>query len=208
VNPAKVNIYDIWPKLHDPDPANFFTAAKLRSSIVTFHPLDFEMPVWLDPAEGKSELVRLLYLWWEGARGDADVPDRANLHPEDIKQLLPFVFISDAEHEPFRVRYRLVGTRAAEVTGIDIVGRYLDELVSAEPDSPWMGFYRQAYLTRRPLLGSTTVPTSSGAMFTYEFGIFPMRKGKQTIDQFIALEDYFGLVHRIVQPEPWQELPH
>ena len=134
-----------------------------------------------------------------------DTPRRRTI--ASAKQLLPFVFLSDAEHEPFRVRYRLVGTRAAEVTGIDIVGRYLDELVSAEPDSPWMGFYSQAYLSRRPLLGSTTVPTSSGAMFTYEFGIFPMRKHKHTIDQFIALEDYFGLVHRIVQPEPWQELP-
>ena len=78
------------------------------------------MPTWTDPDEGKSELVRMLYAWWEAARGDADVPDRSDLRPDEMRRLLPFMFIADAEHQPFRVRYRLVGTRAVEVIGFDI----------------------------------------------------------------------------------------
>ena len=31
-----------------------------------------------------------------------------------------------------------------------------------------------------------------GARFPYEFGIFPLRRGKASIDQFVAIEDYFG----------------
>jgi hypothetical protein len=46
------------------------------------------------------------------------------------------LFVDAAEHDPFRVRYPLVGTRAAEITGFDISGRYLDELRSAESDQP------------------------------------------------------------------------
>jgi hypothetical protein len=163
------------------------------------------MPTWSDPNHGKSELVRNLHTWWEAARGDDDVPDRCDLRPDEIKRLLPFMFIADAEHDPFRVRYRLVGTKAVEVTGFDITGHYLDELLSAEPDQPWIEHYRQAYVSRKPLLGATTVPTSAGAMFTYEFGIFPLRKGGEAIDQFVAVEDYFGLVSRIVQIEPWRK---
>jgi hypothetical protein len=136
---------------------------------------------------------------------DSDVPDRSALHPEDLKPLLPCLFIADAEHEPFRVRYRLVGTRAAEVTGMDITGRYLDELLSSEPDQPWMEHYRTVYVSRRPLLGSTTVPTTTGEQFAYEFGIFPLRQGGQRVEQFIAIEDYFGLVAKIVQIEPWRD---
>ena len=68
-----------------------------------------------------------------------------------------------------------------------------------------MDHYRRAYLTRKPVLGATTVPTSAGKLFTYEFGIFPLRKGGDTIDQFVAVEDYFGLVSKIVQVEPWRE---
>ena len=162
------------------------------------------MPVWSDPHHGKSELVRVLHAWWEAARGSADVPDRCDLCPDELRQLLPFLFIADAEHDPFRVRYRLVGTRAVGITGIDITGRYLDELLSAEPDQPWIDHYKRVYLTRKPLLGATTVPTSTGKMFTYEFGIFPLRKGGPSIDQFVAVEDYFGLISRIVQVEPWR----
>jgi hypothetical protein len=163
------------------------------------------LPVWLDPSKSKSRLVQSLHTWWESRRLGADVPDRSALQPEDMVPLLPCIFIADAEHNPFRVRYRLVGTRAAEVTGYDLTGRYLDELLSAEPDQPWMDHYRAVHASRRPLLGATTVPTSSGQLFTYEFGIFPLRKGGESIDQFIAIEDYFGLVARVVQVTPWQQ---
>lgn len=163
------------------------------------------MTTWTNPEECLSELVKLLHAWWDAARGPADVPDRADLRPDEMKPLLPFLFIADAEHDPFRVRYRLAGTRATEVTGFDITGRYLDELLSAEPDQPWMDHYRRVYHTRKPLLGATTVPTSDGKLFTYEFGIFPLRNGGETIDQFVAVEDYFGLISKIVQVEPWRE---
>ena len=162
------------------------------------------MPTWTDPNESKSHLVRRLHGWWNGKRSDSDVPDRSALQPEDLKPLLPCIFIADAEHNPFRVRYRLVGTRAAEITGFDISGRYLDELLSSEPDQPWIEHYRTAYVSRRPLLGATTVPTSTGSLFTYEFGIFPLRNGGLSIEQFVAIEDYFGLIARVIQLKPWQ----
>ena len=163
------------------------------------------MTTWTNPDKCLSDRVKFLHAWWDAACGSADVPDRADLRPDEMKALLPCLFIADTEHNPFRVRYRLVGTRAAKVTGFDVTGRYLDELLSAEPDQPWMDHYRRAYLTRKPLLGATTVPTSDGKLFTYEFGIFPLRRGGETIDQFVAVEDYFGLATTIVQVEPWRE---
>jgi hypothetical protein len=142
-----------------------------------------------------------------GKRGEHDVPDRSALDPHQMKPLLPDLFLAEAEHEPFRVRYRLVGTRAVEVTGFDITGRYLDELMSAEPDQPWMTHYKAVYLSHRPLLGATTVPTNLGEMFTYEFGIFPLRNGSESIERFLSIEDYFGLASKLVQVEPWKPLP-
>jgi hypothetical protein len=163
------------------------------------------MTTWTNPDDCLSELVKLLHAWWEAARGTADVPDRSDLRPDEMKPLLPFLFIADAEHEPFRVRYRLVGTKATEVTGFDVTGYYLDQLLSAEPDQPWMDHYRRAYTTRRPLLGATTVPTTDGKLLTYEFGIFPLRRGGQAIEQFVAIEDYFGRISKIDQVAPWRE---
>ena len=149
--------------------------------------------------------MRALHQWWLGKGGALGAPDREALDPSELRSLLPNLLIAEAEHNPFRVRYRLIGTKVVEVTGLDITGRYLDELLSAEPDQPWISHYRTVYDTQRPLLGSTIVPTSAGSMFTYEFGIFPLRNGGERVEQFIAVEDYFDLQSTLIQVEPWRK---
>jgi hypothetical protein len=128
--------------------------------------------------------------WWTGHRGD-DFPDRSALDPFALKATLPNLLISDVECAPFRIRYRLVGTKIAEATGLNFTGQYLDELVPGDPDEPWMGDYRQSFDTRLPVLGTSTVQLISGASYFYEFGIFPMRNGGSEIVQFVGIEDYF-----------------
>jgi hypothetical protein len=124
-------------------------------------------------------------------RGGADIPDRSALQPGDIIKLLPFIFIAELEPDPFRIRYRLVGTKAAAVTGFDFTGRYLDEFQRAGAEVPWEDYYRAAVLSRRPVLGEATVPVQTGGSFRYEFGIFPLTLGGTEVRQFVALEDYF-----------------
>jgi hypothetical protein len=66
----------------------------------------------------RSTLVRSMHDWWTGHRGD-DVPDRSALDPFALKATLPYLLISDVECAPFRIRYRLVGTKVAEATGLN-----------------------------------------------------------------------------------------
>jgi len=72
----------------------------------------------------RSPLVRTVHDWWTGHRGE-DVPDRSALDPFALKATLPYLLISDVEPPPFRIRYRLVGTKVVEATGLDFTGRYL-----------------------------------------------------------------------------------
>lgn len=162
------------------------------------------MPVWTDAALCRSTRVLALHAWWCGKGGPSVVPDRSAVDPIELKALLPSILIAEAEHDPFRVRYRLQGTKVTEITGIDITGHYLDELLSVEPDQPWQEHYLAVYRSRRPLFGVTTVPRSAGGTVDYEFGIFPLRRGGDSVEQFIALEDYFNLVGTIEQIEPWR----
>ena len=131
-------------------------------------------------------MVRSVHRWWL-AKSAGDIPDRADLDPADLKRLLPNLFIADVEHAPFRIRYRLMGTRAIEATGMDLTGRYLDELLPADIEEPWMDHYRRAYQTRCPMLGSSEAPTTSGSRFTYEFGVFPLRNGKASKVSIVEL---------------------
>lgn len=165
------------------------------------------MPVWTDPAKCDSRLVLALHQWWCAKGGAENLPDRSAVDPMEIKHLLPNIMIAEVEHEPFRIKYRLSGTKVTEITGLDVSGHYLDELLSAEPDQPWPQHYLTVYQSRRPLFGLTTVPIASGGMVDYEFGIFPLRKGGERVEQFIALEDYFRFQGTLEQIEPWRVKP-
>jgi hypothetical protein len=163
-----------------------------------------ELSVWRDPAQCKSELVRAMHDWWCSKGGPDRIPDRSQVDPLELTALLPNVLISEVERNPFRIKYRLVGTLVSEVTGMNITGCYLDELLSADPDQPWIEHYRTVYSTRRPLFGSTTVATAYNGTLSYEFGIFPLRRGGGDIEQFIAVEDYFGRTSIVEQLQPWR----
>jgi hypothetical protein len=149
------------------------------------------LPIWTEPELAKSTLVRRLYEWWSANSAPAGIPDRSAFDLIEHRLLMPSVMISDVEPEPFRIRYRLVGTRVVANLGIDFTGRYLDELIGTDFKVPWLDYYRQATAERRPLMGALTEPTNSGGTFTYEFGLFPLAKGGTEVKQFIALEDYF-----------------
>jgi hypothetical protein len=160
--------------------------------------------VYENADEVSSEIIRFMLRWWRGKCG-ADIPDRGDFDPIEFKLLLPNILISDVEHNPFRIRYRLVGTRAREATGFNIVGRYLDELLPTDPDEPWMDDYHLAYRTRRPVVGVSSIRTTNGGIFTYEFGLFPLRKGGASIDQFVAIEDYENLNSTLLDLVEWHE---
>src|SRR5688572_31427685 len=151
----------------------------------------------------RSSMVRTLHRWWLD-RCAGDIPDRADLDPADLKPLLPNLFVVDVEHDPFRIRYRLVGTRAIEVTGYDITGHYLDNLLPADASEPWMQHYHTAYRTRSPVFGAVVAPTRSGARFTYEFGLFPLRRRSTAVDQLVSIEDYFDLTTSRTHREEWR----
>ncbi len=149
-------------------------------------------------------MVLQLHQWWSAHRRD-DIPDRSDFDPVNFAALLPNILIVDVEHKPFRIRYRLVGTKVLEATGFNIVGHYLDELMPTEPEAPWMDIYLQSYVERTPVVGTSTCTTTAGSMFTHEYGLFPIRKGGKSVDQFIAIEDYGDLASTLTDLVQWSE---
>jgi hypothetical protein len=160
------------------------------------------MPAYSDASQVKSSLVRSLHDWWMSNRGPSDLPERANFDPTEHKQLVAHMMVCDLE-PPFRVRYRLVGTKVTAITGFEFTGRYLDEVLGPDATEPWLEYYATAARTRAPLLGAVTEPTRAGGAFTYEFGIFPMAQGGTEVKQFIAIEDYFGATPISAALKPW-----
>jgi hypothetical protein len=167
------------------------------------------MASWREIEKTEAVLVRQLYDYWQSKRRGRDIPDRADIDPAEIKPLLPNILISEVSDPPFRIRYRLIGGRIIQVTGMDFTGRYLDELLPSDSENRWHDYYREARDHRVPILGAVIVPTVQGDRFRYEFGIFPLTLGGEAVRQFIAIEDYGGREPRTRQFEdkvkPWSE---
>ncbi len=77
---------------------------------------------------------RHLYAYWQEARCEAWCPPVASIDPMKLpRDTLSFLSVlevvgPDAEGAPQRFRVRLHGTEIVEATGIEITGRYLDEI--------------------------------------------------------------------------------
>jgi hypothetical protein len=147
------------------------------------------MTAWLDIKQSQSARVRELDAWWRGNSRERLLPDRSDLDPAAIPLLLPYILISEIE-QPFRVRYRLIGTEVVHVTGLNFTGHYLDQLIPPGEEESWLAHYRHCFETARPIYGLSTVKTLAGGSFSYEYGIWPLTKGGSEVSQFIALEDY------------------
>src|SRR5215831_1023405 len=119
------------------------------------------MPIFTDLERVNSAMVRTLNEWWMRARKANGLPTRGDFDPIAFKPLLPHLIIADVERDPFRVHYRLAGTRVVAFTGFEFTGRYVDELAPAEAAALLQDCYRTVYDSRRPLFGSVTEPTTA-----------------------------------------------
>jgi hypothetical protein len=79
--------------------------------------------------------LRELYDYWSGKRCGRVMPTREDIDPVDIPRLLPNLMLLEvhaaqpaAETGPYRFRFRLAGTAICQIAGVDLTGRWLDEM--------------------------------------------------------------------------------
>lgn len=87
-----------------------------------------------------------LYRYWRTIRpAGSALPGRRHFDPVDIADLLPGIWLLDVQREPFRLRYRLVGTGIVEAIGHEVTGLWLDQAhPGAVQDPGFVKRYRSA----------------------------------------------------------------
>jgi hypothetical protein len=155
-----------------------------------------------DPQQA-SDATRDLHAYWRSKRQDrTDVPSRDDIRPEEIKPLLPFVWIMDYEPRMRSFRYRLIGTAVVEGVGSDYTGRTLAEC------HPNVGGYEVA---RRALLSviDDGVPLwrRGAPMFRHhaealrlENLVLPLATDRRTPDRILGLTLFYDGDGRLYRP--------
>lgn len=71
--------------------------------------------------------LQRLFRYWESICPAQTLPGRQHFDPLAVADLLPGIWLLDVQPEPFRLRYRLVGTRIVEAIGQETTGLWMDE---------------------------------------------------------------------------------
>ena len=151
-------------------------------------------------SEISSPLIQQFHRHWLQICRNDRLPSRADIDPANFKRILPSMILADIEQDPFRVRYRLCGTRVAEFCG-NLTGRYLDEI---GPDLWSTAAYLQQYQAvvheGRPVFSYDWMLGQLGARHRFQTGIWPLATDGRNVDMCVAVEDYLQL--RRVELEP------
>ncbi|HEX6980222.1 MAG TPA: PAS domain-containing protein [Alphaproteobacteria bacterium] len=134
--------------------------------------------------------LRELYDYWHRVRGARDVPLRSDIDPLDMRGVLGHVVLFDVERDPIRFRYRLVGTELARVRGVDLTGRYIDEVSIFSAHDAIIRFYTR--VVTEPCIGlqrgpDTLFDARVGCMFRLSL---PMSSDGRAIDMILGGFEY------------------
>ena len=138
----------------------------------------------------ESPLIRQLFTYWQSKCRGGTVPRRADIDPSEIPKLMPSLLIVDIEHEPFRVRYRLVGTRIVQATGFEFTGKYLDEIILADDEGPFLESYRAACESKTPILSRIKWHLDNETTGEYDACFLPLSDDGEIVNKVISIECY------------------
>ena len=82
-----------------------------------------------------DEMVEI-YQYWLDVKGDKLMPSRADINPVDIPKLLPNITLARVEDDG-RYKITLVGSKNVNALGVELTGKYLDEIGPLYDDAKW-----------------------------------------------------------------------
>ena len=96
---------------------------------------------------------RQLFEYWLERAGDAPMPARRDIRPADIPHLLPNISLIDIQRSPWRLRFRLAGTRVRDIYDREVTGLYLEDIDWGGQTEYWRKAHARVAETGRPAQG-------------------------------------------------------
>ncbi len=153
--------------------------------------------------QAQTEKARKLFEYWQRLKRNGQPGPRTAFDPTEVPSLLSSLLLGDIETDPFRVYFRLVGTKVAAFSRLDFSGRYLDALDYKGRDSiEWLDCYRYIHTTQKAVIGVNRVTWPDEAPMEYEFALLPLARDVDPAGSFIAIE-----VYDLLDPGLIEEMP-
>lgn len=147
-----------------------------------------------------SEVIDRAETVWSGLCHGRPYPGRAELDPLSFRDVLPYLSVIEFHENPFRLRYRLIGTEVARFSGEDFSGKWLDE-TGWSPLHQRLNLllYVRAYETQQPVFGLSQVDWRDRTDHFFQWALYPLGDaGRVThclsVDDFTHIAKPSGLL--------------
>ena len=144
-----------------------------------------------------SKMIGAVESHWRELRKYREMPMRSDLDPIGLKAWLPYLSTIELHDNPFRIRYRVVGTEVARFSGEDFTGRWLHETGWTElAKQANLAIYQRTMESRQPTFGVSGLAAESDKAPFFEWGLFPMTTDGTTITHCLSIDDLSALGRR------------
>ncbi len=153
-----------------------------------------------------SPLVLSLARYWGRVRDGRIAPRWADVDPGQIRELLPYLMLSEVFGEPFDLRYRLAGTEIIASYGYNFTWMTLRSLREAPQNAAWIRLYQRVIDEKRPFFAQYFIDVGPERGRVVDAGTFPLSTDGRNVDRIIEIEDWSmakGLEPAQADPDVW-----
>ena len=134
-----------------------------------------------------NEGMRRIYEYWMGHRKNDRLPQRSDIEPGELSDLLPNIFLVDVEETPRRYRVRLAGTEVVACFGVDMTGKTIDSLDLGDDAALILKLYDKAVDSGEPIYDRHQYWTESyGQHLNYERLLLPLSSDGTHVDKLLG----------------------
>ncbi|GIL00313.1 MAG: PAS domain-containing protein [Alphaproteobacteria bacterium] len=115
-----------------------------------------------------------LFEYWNTLRGTRPAPERGEIEPGDIREMLGDTFILEVAAQMRTIAFRLAGTRLCAAYGRELKGLGFLALWDEEANFAIAKTVRRVYRDYQPMLVSYTAATAEGHFVEFEMVLLPL----------------------------------
>lgn len=134
-----------------------------------------------------------MFAYWASLRRGASLPARVDLHPANMKRLLPTVSLIDVvKGEPRDYRLRLAGTGLYGVYGREITGRKLEDVYNTAAGDYWRKELDKVVDERRPGVGVHSLAWRGSPHMSILWLRLPLASNGKDVDMILGYDAVVG----------------
>lgn len=139
------------------------------------------------PLPPRPALPRLhrLYQHWNALKGERPLPSPAAFDILGLPQLMGFLHVLDVQGDPPRFRFRLFGTRIAEVGGRDLTGKWVEDIQPPRWAAAVQAAFCEPLARRAPCYSRSDEAYDLGAIEMHRLAC-PFSTNGQDIDRLLV----------------------